>query len=163
MAMQYGGGLPPQPGRMRASSADRDRAVDVLKAAFAEGRLSRAEYEQRTGLVLRSRTYADLAQLTADLPAGPFGGFAAPPGAGLAPVPMAMAMPARPRLNSLAVTSLVLSLLVAVAAPASLVMGLAARRQIRQTGERGDGMATAAIVLSACWLALFVVYGISKI
>ena len=54
-------------GHLRASHADRERAADVLKAAFAEGRLSRDEFEERTEQVYRSRTYAELAALTADL------------------------------------------------------------------------------------------------
>ncbi|HEX9624524.1 MAG TPA: DUF1707 domain-containing protein, partial [Streptosporangiaceae bacterium] len=60
-------------GAMRASTADRERAVDVLKAAFAEGRLDQGEYADRVGLVYSSRTYAELASLTADLPVGPLG------------------------------------------------------------------------------------------
>jgi Domain of unknown function (DUF1707) len=63
-------------GRMRSSWADRERAIDVLKAAFAEGRLDRDEYAERVGRVYSSRTYADLALLTADLPAGPLGTLA---------------------------------------------------------------------------------------
>jgi hypothetical protein len=56
---------------MRAATADRERAVDVLKAAFAEGRLSQDEYNDRMGRAYEARTYGDLAALTADLPAGP--------------------------------------------------------------------------------------------
>jgi DUF1707 SHOCT-like domain len=60
-------------GNVRASAADRERAIDVLKAAYAEGRLTREEHEARAERAYRSRTYADLAALTADLPAGPLG------------------------------------------------------------------------------------------
>jgi hypothetical protein len=63
-------------GRMRASHADRERAIDVLKAAFAEGRLDKDEYIERVGQVQASRSYADLAALTADVPAGPLGALA---------------------------------------------------------------------------------------
>jgi hypothetical protein len=63
-------------GHMRSSRADRERAIDVLKAAFAEGRLDQDEYTERVGQVYDSRTYADLAALTADLPAGPLGALA---------------------------------------------------------------------------------------
>ena len=56
---------------MRASDADRERAVDVLKAGFAEGRLSHEEYDQRVGAVYRSRTYGELTALARDLPQGP--------------------------------------------------------------------------------------------
>ena len=60
-------------GHMRASDAERERAVDVLKAAFTEGRLSQDEYADRVGLVQLSKTYGDLAELVHDLPVGPFG------------------------------------------------------------------------------------------
>src|SRR5260370_34112078 len=55
---------------MRAGSADRERAVDVLKAGFAEGRLTQDEYNDRMGRAYVARTYGELATLTADLPAG---------------------------------------------------------------------------------------------
>jgi hypothetical protein len=56
--------------QMRASHADRDRVVEVLKTAFVEGRLAKDELDLRVGQVLAARTYADLGALTADLPAG---------------------------------------------------------------------------------------------
>ena len=55
-------------GRLRASHADRDEMVEVLKAAFVQGRLTQDEFDQRLDRVLASRTYADLAALTADIP-----------------------------------------------------------------------------------------------
>ena len=55
---------------MRAASADRERAVDVLKAGFAEGRLTQEEYNDRMGRAYAARTYGELTALTADLPAG---------------------------------------------------------------------------------------------
>jgi hypothetical protein len=57
-------------GRLRASHADREQAIDTLKDAFVQGRLTKDEFDSRVGDVLASRTYADLAALTADLPAG---------------------------------------------------------------------------------------------
>jgi hypothetical protein len=54
--------------RLRTSRADREQAVEVLKAAFVHGRLTKDEFEMRVGQVLASRTYADLGALTADLP-----------------------------------------------------------------------------------------------
>ena len=69
-----GPGYPAQPAAshaaMRASSADRERAVDVLKAGFAEGRLTQDEYNDRMGRAYSARTYGELMALTADLPAG---------------------------------------------------------------------------------------------
>ncbi|HEY3981618.1 MAG TPA: DUF1707 domain-containing protein [Streptosporangiaceae bacterium] len=62
---------PPRPGRLMASAAEREELVDVLKAAFALGRLTRQGLEARVGQTLVARTGADLAALTADLPAGP--------------------------------------------------------------------------------------------
>ncbi len=58
-------------GRMRASHADRDQVIEVLKTAFAHGRLGNDELGARVGRALASRTYAELAALTADIPAAP--------------------------------------------------------------------------------------------
>jgi hypothetical protein len=55
-------------GRLRTSHADRERVIEVLKAAFVQGRLDRDEFDLRVGRALASRTYADLAVLTADIP-----------------------------------------------------------------------------------------------
>jgi Domain of unknown function (DUF1707) len=56
-------------GHLGAAHADREGVIDVLKAAFVQGRLAKDEFDLRVGQVLASRTYADLAALTADLPA----------------------------------------------------------------------------------------------
>jgi hypothetical protein len=61
-------GTPGARGRLRASHADREQAIDVLKAAFVQGRLAKDEFDVRVGRVLASRTYADLGALTADIP-----------------------------------------------------------------------------------------------
>jgi Domain of unknown function (DUF1707) len=58
------------PGHLRASHADREQVVSTLQAAFAQGRLTKGEFDLRVGQALASRTYADLAALTADIPAG---------------------------------------------------------------------------------------------
>lgn len=57
-------------GRLRVSHADREQVIEVLKVAFVQGRLDGDEFGLRVGRALGSRTYADLAALTADLPAG---------------------------------------------------------------------------------------------
>lgn len=62
-----------EPAGMLAANADRERAIDVLKAGFAESRLTKAEYEERTARVYAARTYGELGALVADLPAGPRG------------------------------------------------------------------------------------------
>jgi Domain of unknown function (DUF1707) len=56
--------------RLRASHADREQVIEVLKAAFVQGRLDRDEFDLRVGQALGSRTVAELADLTADLPIG---------------------------------------------------------------------------------------------
>ncbi|MFJ6071984.1 DUF1707 domain-containing protein [Streptomyces sp. NPDC093065] len=53
---------------LRASHADRDRAVDVLSAAAGDGRLTAGELDERVGAALTARTQEELAALTADLP-----------------------------------------------------------------------------------------------
>ncbi len=54
---------------LRASRADRERVIDLLKAAFTQGRLDRNEFDARIGQALASRTYGELAAITADIPA----------------------------------------------------------------------------------------------
>lgn len=68
MALPAGGQVPAGYGHMRSSRADREQTVDLLKAAFAEGRLDQDELAERAGRAYGSRTYAELAALTADLP-----------------------------------------------------------------------------------------------
>jgi uncharacterized protein DUF1707 len=55
-------------GSMRASHADREQVIGVLKVAFAQGRLDRDEFDLRADQALAAKTYADLAALTADIP-----------------------------------------------------------------------------------------------
>ena len=66
---------------LRASHADRDQVVEVLRVAAGDGRLSAEELDDRLERALTARTYAELAVLTADLPATP-GAAVVPPGAG---------------------------------------------------------------------------------
>src|SRR5215471_2054881 len=60
----------PGRGHFRASHADRERVIAALKAAFIQGRLTKDEFDSRVGRALGSRTYRELAALTADIPAG---------------------------------------------------------------------------------------------
>jgi Domain of unknown function (DUF1707) len=53
--------LEPSRGRLRASHADREQVMDVLKAALVQGRLTRDELDARLAQALASRTYAELA------------------------------------------------------------------------------------------------------
>jgi hypothetical protein len=67
-------GKPPEPrpaSRVRASDADRDRVIDVLRAAAGDGRLTADEFDERVEVALSARTLGELAVLTADLVAEP--------------------------------------------------------------------------------------------
>lgn len=68
---------------LRASDADRERVVERLRDAVAEGRIDMDEFEERLEVAYTSKTYAELEPLTRDLPA---------PGG--APMPVAAAAPA---------------------------------------------------------------------
>jgi len=74
-----------------AGSADRERTVGVLRAAFTEGRLNQDELDDRVARAHVARTYGELWALIADLPAGPL-----PYPAGLPGVPYPHATPAVP-------------------------------------------------------------------
>ncbi|WP_266677782.1 DUF1707 domain-containing protein [Streptomyces sp. NBC_00847] len=54
---------------LRASHADRDRVVDVLRIAAGDGRLTVEELDERVEAALSARTMGELAVLTTDLPA----------------------------------------------------------------------------------------------
>ena len=56
---------------LRASDADRDRVIELLRAAVADGRLDRAEFDERVDAALAARTIDALTPLTADLIAAP--------------------------------------------------------------------------------------------
>jgi hypothetical protein len=62
--------MPAGGGDLRASHADREQVIGTLKAAFVQGRLAKDEFDLRVGHALASRTYAELAVVTADLPPG---------------------------------------------------------------------------------------------
>ena len=134
----------PEPVPMLAGTADRERAIDVLKAGFTEGRLTQAEHEERVARAHEARTCAELAELVADLPAGPSGTVMHPPAAPYSPpVPRAT--------SPLAVASLICGLAeiptLGVSAVPAVILGYMARKQIRETGERGEGLAVAGLIL----------------
>jgi hypothetical protein len=56
------------PGDLRVSDADRDRALTELGEALRVGRITAGEFDERSGLALRSRTGQELTSLLADLP-----------------------------------------------------------------------------------------------
>ena len=72
---------------MRASDADRDVVVSDLSEHFQAGRLTAGEFDEWTGRALTARTWGELGELVADLPA------ARP----AAPAPAATTSPGRPQ------------------------------------------------------------------
>lgn len=56
---------------LRASHADRDRVVELLRIAAGDGRLTAEELDERLEAALTARTQRELTVLTADLPEGP--------------------------------------------------------------------------------------------
>src|SRR5580693_3908328 len=58
------------PPEVRASDADRDQVVDVLRVAMGDGRLTADEFGERMEAALSARTLGELAVLTADLVTG---------------------------------------------------------------------------------------------
>jgi hypothetical protein len=54
---------------MRASDQDRDSAAELLSEAYAVGRLTRAELEERAAAAYSAKTWGQLRELVADLPA----------------------------------------------------------------------------------------------
>jgi hypothetical protein len=64
--------------RLRAGQADREQVIGTLKTAFVHGQLTRDELDTRAGQALTARTYADLAALTADIPAADIPAAAGP-------------------------------------------------------------------------------------
>ena len=121
-------------GKMRACDTDRNRVVELLNVAYSEGRLSKDEYDGRLENALSARTYADLDQIVADLPA--VRGTAVPPVR---------------ETNGYAIASLACGLAQFVFGPLAtipaIVFGHMARYQIKRTGEQGDGLALAGLIL----------------
>ena len=137
-------------GRMRASDADREGIHALLQSAYADGRLSWEEFDARSTGLLQAKTYDELGALVADL---------------RQPVPVRPGQyhPAVRPTNTLAVVSMGMGIgqicLWFVGAIAAIACGHAARRQIRESGESGAGMAMTGLVLGytglAFWLMAF--------
>jgi DUF1707 SHOCT-like domain/Domain of unknown function (DUF4190) len=140
-------------GAVRTSDSERERAVDVLSKAFAEGRLTAEEHAARVERAYRARTRAELLAVTRDLPAWPpatspsatSGDAATSAGAGR-------------RTNSLAVAALVCSVIPGLPQLAAIVLAAASLRRIRRTRERGTALAGTALALATVGPVLAVLY-----
>ncbi|MFH8802486.1 DUF1707 and DUF4190 domain-containing protein [Streptomyces sp. NPDC017936] len=160
---------------MLASHADRERAVDVLRAGFAEGRLQQAEFDRRVARAYESRTVGELSLLIADLPQGPVAVQPALPPMQTfpAPVPRTFLPVPPPPTNGKAVGSMVCGVLttmtMGLTGIPAVILGHTARTEIRRTGEGGDGFALAGLVLGwlsvagwAVFLTILVLAGLSS-
>ncbi len=140
-------------GRMRATDADREGIHTLLQSAYADGRLTWEEFDARSTSVLKAKTYDDLGALVADL---------------RQPVPFQPGrMPPSSQTNSLAVVSMGLGfgqiILWFVGAIAAIACGHAARRQIKQSGERGAGMAMTGLILGYSGLAFWLLAALTVV
>jgi hypothetical protein len=134
-------------GQMRATDADRENIHEVLRAAYADGRLSWDEFDTRSSRLVEAKTYGQLSVLTADLHK---------------PVPYrsgALDFPGpRQPVNALAGVSLGFGvgqvLLPFFGAIIAIVCGHVARSQMRRTGEQGEGLAQAGLILGYLGVAL---------
>ena len=115
----------------------------MLKAAFGEGRITKEEFDLRASRTMSARTYAQLGAVVADLPSGPSFGVM-PYQGGYYPV---ITTPT----SGLAIGALICGIAeiftLGFAAIPAVILGHLARQNIRRTGERGDGMAIAGLVL----------------
>ncbi len=142
---------------MLAATADRERAVDVLRAGFAEGRLREDELEKRVARAYDARTVGELMLLVADLPQGPQAtAVVQAPHPGFRPVPPTFLPPPVPPTNGKAVGSLVCGLLIVptlgLTGIPAVILGHTARAEIQRTEEGGDGLALTGLVFG--WLAV---------
>ena len=101
-------------GRLRASHADREHVIDTLKTAFVQGRLTKDELDLRVGQTFASRTYAELARVTADVPAGLTAG---------APPPQPGPAGARPPMNKAAKSAICVAIALATMVVAFFLTG----------------------------------------
>ena len=135
-------GLAPR-GRMRASNADREQAIEVLKAAFVQGRLTKDELDLRVGQAFTARTCAELAALTADIPPAPAASDAVDP----------VRPPAPARRRPLARASVAAGICLLIAAAAIAAMWVASIADPGGPGPSWSGLGVA-LAASGIWTAI---------
>jgi hypothetical protein len=141
-------------GYMRATDQDRENVRSILQDAHADGRLDWQEFDARTTALLNAQTYDQLTALTADLPTR----IPAVPPQAWQPVPGGPAST-----NGMAIAALICGIAQffgfwLVGTIPAIVFGHLARKQIRQTGEQGAGMAMAGIILGWVGVGLTVLF-----
>jgi hypothetical protein len=145
------------PGAMRASDDDRSRVQAILNDAYAAGRITRDEWEDRATALGGPVTHAELARLTADLVPQ------SPPAPG-PPAPYPLPTTVQAPTNGMAIASFVCGIGQLIGGPiagiAAIILGHQARRRIRLTGEQGDGLAVTGLVLGYIGTVGLVVLGL---
>jgi hypothetical protein len=120
----------PRPGSetpVRASDAEREQAAELLRAGYADGRLTRAELDERLAACYAAKTRADLRGLTGDLP-----GAAAAVATGDGPLPAGPAVPGQDPVTGARPDWCLLLCLLAAFPPAGIAYWIiTARRQAR--------------------------------
>jgi uncharacterized protein DUF1707/uncharacterized protein DUF4190 len=141
----------PEQSQLRASDADREVAVERLRAAALEGRLDSDELESRLADAYAARWCSELTALTTDI---------TPP-----PEPLTFIRPGG-QVNGLAVVALVSALLwvVWLGSLTAIVSGHVALHQIRRSAgtQSGRGIAIAGLALgylSLAPLAMLIAFG----
>jgi len=139
-----------QYGSLRAGDADRERVLDALRSAYADGRIDHDEFQLRADQVLRALTFAELERVTADLPGG----------TGLVRYrPGGLLGPARSG-NAVAAAALGLGGWLGptfIAWIPAIVLGHRAHRDLRRDGTDGYGLATTGLAAAYAGLALQVI------
>ncbi len=159
----YGSGYGP----IRATDLDRENVRSMLQDAHAQGRLSWDEFDSRSTALMNAQTYDQLTALTADLPGqvpvSPQQGYQQQgyQQQGYQPMPYG----GQRQTNGLAIASLICGVCQIffwfVAGIPAIVLGHMARRQIKQTGEDGAGLALAGMLLGYAGLVLTILFGIA--
>ncbi len=107
---------------LRASHGDRERVIGTVTAAYVYGLVTKDEFDARVSQTLAARTYADLAMITDDIPAG-----LAPAPPPLRPAPAKASPPAQaklgPRERAVVGTALLAGVLLVAAVAAGNLAG----------------------------------------
>ena len=132
--------------RVRVSDADRERRHRRAEGCVRRGPPHRGMNTPNASSAPTARGHTPSSPVSGDLPAAPPG----TPPSQARPGPAGYLLRPAARTNPLAITSLACGLIpVLPATIAAIVLGVAARHQIRQTGQRGAGLAVAGLALGA--------------
>lgn len=143
---------------LRASEQDRRLVQDHLNDAFAAGLLSPEDFQERTANLAKALTRDYISGLVADLPLEYRTMTFRPDHDMRAELEqLRRQVAAHQGTNGMAIAALVCGVgqfAVPFAGIAAIILGHKARRQIRRTGEQGEGMARAGLVLGWVGIAL---------